>query len=196
MLRPRMEAAIRAGLPVGSEVSIGSTAISYRRGTGLTLDARESRADASRGRARRDSRIRDGHDALRGPGGGRVDLNSVTVTGPTIDLHLATDFKVAGSLADRGRQYARVLAEEVNRGDGLMRRGRAGRGVDPQRHGATDRPRRRGRADPHDRGGELGAACPGSEQALAAVRGEERRRLGSHRRAPYAGRCGCHQPRG
>lgn len=119
-LRDRIEAALRASLPAGSSLEVGSAAIGFSPARGLAVDAVDvsiALPGATRIAARRVSTLTDLADLLSG----RIEVRSVRVE----DLRVALPMPAAGggaaSTADSVRSAAEFVGRSVAAADERLR---------------------------------------------------------------------------
>lgn len=116
----RVEAALRERLPAGSQVAVGSTAFSYRRGEGVYLRVRDLQlllpgiASVAAGELATSTTL----SAILA---GRVDLKSVVVSG--LDVGVATPPRLPRKegMAELLRQASKMLVDQAALADGLVR---------------------------------------------------------------------------
>jgi hypothetical protein len=116
----RIEAAIRASLPAASEVSIGTTAVSYRSDTGLVLTARNVRVVLPKQGILSAGEL----STETTPGAvlrGRVMIRSIAATNVDIAVRLGPFPVPTGSAADMLRHGAERLVAELIQTDDAMR---------------------------------------------------------------------------
>jgi hypothetical protein len=119
-LSDRVEAALKERLPAGTQVNVGSTAIAYRSGQGVVLRLKgielllPGTAAVSA-----DELVTSTTPAILF--GGRIGLNSVTVSGLSIGVAGLPLIAHQGSGADLVRQAATALSGQVSKADTIMR---------------------------------------------------------------------------
>ncbi|MGQ7791659.1 hypothetical protein ACUN0C_04540 [Faunimonas sp. B44] len=119
-LRDRLAAAIAARLPPQSQLRVGTTAIAFRSGQGLAVDATDvavALPDGVEIRARSVSTLSELAELVSG----RIDLNSVRVEGLTVVLPFPADGTIPADYADEARRIALAIARGVAEADDGLR---------------------------------------------------------------------------
>ncbi len=119
-LSGRVAAAIEDSMPAGSRVRVGSTAIAYRDDQGVVLRIRD--IDLSMpGTAAVSAQEVSTNTALSVLFGGKISLDSVTVSGLTIGVAVSPRLAQKGSGADLIRNAASTFMDRVIKADTIMR---------------------------------------------------------------------------
>jgi hypothetical protein len=119
-LEGRIEAALRERLPPDAEVAIGSAAVSWRRGEGLLLNAKDVRL-ALPGFASITAAELGTVTNIPAVLGRRIDLGSVVASGVDVGVSVPARPEQEGSGADMIRRAASRLVSQVLAADELMR---------------------------------------------------------------------------
>ncbi len=116
----RVEAAIEGGLPAGSRVKVGSTAIGYRDAEGVVLSIRDLELSMP-GIAAVSAKELTTTSSASVLFGGKISLNSVKVSGLVVGVSTAPRLERNGSGADLIRNASSAFMAQVLKADTIMR---------------------------------------------------------------------------
>jgi len=116
----RVEAALRDRMPANAPVAVGSTAFSYRSGEGVILRIRDLSLDLP-GAANVTASELAAKTTAAALFGGKIDIQSVTATGVSIGVTTPPKISHQGSSADMLRSASKMLMDQAQKADAIIR---------------------------------------------------------------------------